>query len=336
MNRLYYVDQIRFRAVCKSWREANVDGVKYTDKLPWMMAFNSSCCLLYDPNNKRKYTVFNDWSSRREKFIGVKTLDGKNGWMLFCREESISTTNSLFFYSPFIDSIIELPKLWFDICTCSATFSTTPLSPDCVVFVLRADTKMRYICICKPGDERWTKLRIPGSSSKSKLCFDDAEYVDGLLYCISSFCPTEMCTFNVARREWKTYAYPPNTGGWRCSDYLTEFDGNLFLSHYLADAGRWRVLRFDPSRMDWFKVENLDDKLLLLNRRVSICCPVDKGSEFSNTILAGRFSDRYIYIKESEYESRRPSHPKPKLSQIYDWNVGKLICFWIQPPLPSC
>ncbi|KAK9218825.1 hypothetical protein WN943_007463 [Citrus x changshan-huyou] len=47
MNRLGYVGQLRFRAVCKSWRQANIRGIKSADTLPWKMAVDPrSCCFM--------------------------------------------------------------------------------------------------------------------------------------------------------------------------------------------------------------------------------------------------------------------------------------------------
>lgn len=51
VNSLWCVDQIRFRAVCRSWQAANI--VKYADKLPWKMGWNAGSCRLYDPSHKQ-------------------------------------------------------------------------------------------------------------------------------------------------------------------------------------------------------------------------------------------------------------------------------------------
>lgn len=68
LSRLYYIDPICFRAVCKRWRKA--DFVKYVDKLPWLVAYNSSTCYLYDSSHKRTYHVSN--SATREGKLMVQ------------------------------------------------------------------------------------------------------------------------------------------------------------------------------------------------------------------------------------------------------------------------
>ncbi|KAH9688455.1 F-box/kelch-repeat protein [Citrus sinensis] len=82
MNRLGYVGQLRFRAVCKSWRQANIRGIKSADTLPWKMA----------------------------------VLASKYGWVLFAKRENdeeeypYMTNAALFLYTPFTNRIIHLPN----------------------------------------------------------------------------------------------------------------------------------------------------------------------------------------------------------------------------------
>ncbi|KAL5768321.1 hypothetical protein ACOSQ2_015104 [Xanthoceras sorbifolium] len=64
-ERLYYIDQIRFRAVCKSWRSNIYDDIKFADKLPWIMGYSGtkkiqrSLFYLYEPSQKRRYRLKN-------------------------------------------------------------------------------------------------------------------------------------------------------------------------------------------------------------------------------------------------------------------------------------
>lgn len=93
------VDQIRFLAVCKSWRAADI--VEYADdhKLPWLMVITSRVCYLFDTSQKKIYTVFNS-STAREKFVGLRTLDAKREWVLFSTIFPRSSS-PVFFYTPF-------------------------------------------------------------------------------------------------------------------------------------------------------------------------------------------------------------------------------------------
>lgn len=134
VSRLYVVYQIRFRGVCKRWRAADIQS---SDKFPWLMGYNSHSCYLYDPCHKQKYTVFNS-DKNRTTLLGARPLDSKHGWVLFEGEKNVISggrkCSPLFFYSPFADQIINLPA-WREFSIAKATFSATPVSPDCVIFV---------------------------------------------------------------------------------------------------------------------------------------------------------------------------------------------------------
>lgn len=54
VNSLWCVDQIRFRAVCRSWQAANI--VKYADKLPWKMGLEFRFVPSLRPFSQTKYT----------------------------------------------------------------------------------------------------------------------------------------------------------------------------------------------------------------------------------------------------------------------------------------
>ncbi|KAK3200546.1 hypothetical protein Dsin_023961 [Dipteronia sinensis] len=65
VEHLYYIDQIRVRAVCKSWRSNIYNNGKYADKLPWILAgykssiniIRSNPIYLYEPSQQRRYKV---------------------------------------------------------------------------------------------------------------------------------------------------------------------------------------------------------------------------------------------------------------------------------------
>lgn len=175
-NRLYYADQKQFRKVCKSWQAADI--VKYADKLPRKMGWNSgssnlndSSCYLYAPSHKQTYTVFNNRTAARrnkfaEKFNGAVFIDSRQDWVLFSNKvrrdpSTIRKINLLFFCTPFTGEIIELPETDNHNVKIKASFSATPVSPECVVFDFHI-VQMGNNCIrtCKPGDKTWTKLGL--------------------------------------------------------------------------------------------------------------------------------------------------------------------------------
>lgn len=93
MNRLGDVGQLRFRAVCKSWRQANIRGIKSADALPRKMAVDPRSCCFMILLTIKKFTV------------DSKVLASKYGWVLFAKRENdeeeypYMTNSALFLYT---------------------------------------------------------------------------------------------------------------------------------------------------------------------------------------------------------------------------------------------
>lgn len=331
MNRLYFVDLIRFRAVCKSWRKVSIEGiVKPADIFPWMMAFDSDSCHLYDPSHKQKYTV-NEPSPGI--FINPVVLASKYGWILFAKtrqEDFVLTKAKLFLYTPFGNQMIQLPKfkiMHHD----KATFTASLDSPNCQIFIAYQWAKKFIIYTCRPGDKRWTKL--------IKFSFDEfsveefrqiynLEYADGVLYC--SYQQTAMAAFNIALKVLKKFPYPCKGIDNGFSDYLIETGGTLLLCHGFNrnfirchESNRYSVFKLDQSEseMKWIRVQNLDNRSLFLNDYTPLFTPgpMNEKSELANTIHLDCCSYYYSVCA--------------KISKIYDWQYGHLKHCCVQLPL---
>lgn len=145
LERLTYVDQIRFRAVCKNWLVPK-DPVKCSDWIPWMVSLKNypSELELFDPNSQNSYTVTNP----KEKFHGYiepgeRTIiyASKFGWLLLGREHSL-----LWLHNPFTNETLFLPIL-ISSTFLKATFTTDPKSPGCEILVFsRASNAPRRYC----------------------------------------------------------------------------------------------------------------------------------------------------------------------------------------------
>ncbi|KAJ0079718.1 hypothetical protein Patl1_22712 [Pistacia atlantica] len=193
MEHLYFDDQIRFQAVCKSWRW-NTYAIKSADQLPWIFAYkykqdDSGFCYLYNPSNKKKYEI------KKKLPFGSRFHDSKYGWILISKpEENVSfhlACNLLYFYNPFTDETIKLSVLEdphieqhpLHIDSSQVTFSGNPTSNECVIFLHVANgwgLIRKIIYTCRPGDTRWTShycLEDFGRDILSLAC------VNGVLYC---------------------------------------------------------------------------------------------------------------------------------------------------------
>ncbi|TXG65452.1 hypothetical protein EZV62_006727 [Acer yangbiense] len=119
IERLCYVDQIYFRAVCKDWRSKIYGSVRRSDNFPWILAAStgdilsrnivsiSNQCYLFDPIHKQKYTIEN------QILDGAQIHASKFGWLLLSR--NTKSTYFFSFYSPFTNKIIELPELHMEL-----------------------------------------------------------------------------------------------------------------------------------------------------------------------------------------------------------------------------
>ncbi|TXG65844.1 hypothetical protein EZV62_007119 [Acer yangbiense] len=281
-ERLYYTDQIRFRAVCKNWRSNIYDNIKFADKLPWIMGYkatnkeilSSSIFFLYEPSLKRRYRL------KKRILIGAELRASKYG----CGE------------------IIKLPtELEHMENINQATFSAAPTSSDCVIFVIflsnnRAD--LNSVFTSRLRDTTWRGFCFHGYYGQ--LIYNMA-YANGVFYCAFHVGTGIMGAYNPALLEWKTHPYPPIFQ--RPYDQYHIFliespeDGNLLLY-----CGSNCVFRFDQSQLKWFRVgnfmycsdhdheqieiENLNNRMIFYgvdNSSISVTAE-GEASELANTI----------------------------------------------------
>ncbi|KAJ4719517.1 F-box protein [Melia azedarach] len=318
VEHLHYSDQIRFRAVCKSWRASSANAVKFADKLPWLFAYStlyrfnnrfSSFCYLYEPCHRQKHTI-----ELKQALLGARVHASQYGWLLFSKQATLSLHYLFMFYSPFTGKIIELPALESMYFHDRILFSASPTSPECVVFVVRTYHPEEFrISTCSPGDRAWTMHLFDGFHGS----IDGMAFMDGVLYC--SFSQSVLGAFEVATKVWRICQHNPVPRSISSCNRLIESDGKLLMPCYDDVQFRWRVLSFDWSQKKWFEIESLGGKLLFLGCTTSMAVPaVGEASEFANKILSDCF---------------HPSCPQiyPEINECgeYGWLMTNI---WIQPP----
>ncbi|TXG65622.1 hypothetical protein EZV62_006897 [Acer yangbiense] len=111
-------------------------------------------CHLWDPAAKTIYVVKEAAMLENRYFFCAEPHHSRYGWVLFSK--SIYDPFFFFFYSPFTNEVIELPKLEKRYSEYKATFSLSPKSPDCMVIALsNPEAGKLEIQTCKPDDKSW-------------------------------------------------------------------------------------------------------------------------------------------------------------------------------------
>ncbi|XP_026420136.1 F-box/kelch-repeat protein At1g57790-like [Papaver somniferum] len=152
-GKLGLLEHLSFRGVCQPWRlassEASADLQSEIDTKPWFLLYgNGSHCSLLDSLSDKVYNI------HMPELDGATCIASKEGWLLLYRNES------LFFYRPYSHAKIELPKFptqqLFDDHT--ATFSSTPISPDCMVFIgTRTSSTHLVLNVLRRGANVWVQ-----------------------------------------------------------------------------------------------------------------------------------------------------------------------------------
>ncbi|XP_038717030.1 putative F-box protein At2g33200 isoform X2 [Tripterygium wilfordii] len=250
-EKLCLIDQLRFRAVCRSWR--SVPYVKSADKLPWILGLRKAfgckflAYYLYDPFNRIEYVL----GHQLARSHNVEVYASKHGWLFLGDHES-----KLFLYHAFTKKTIHLPtlKLASTFFRSTGTFSTIPTSSDCVFYVLdsgwnQTDSIMLYTY--RNGDLTWMMWAFDiacGDWRQIPIDASEIKYLD------SDFQAKGMSPY----RSFK----------------VVESCGELLLVYYRFAFKPWYVFKLDWSLMAWVKQVELGNHALFIGE-TSFSIPTD-------------------------------------------------------------
>ncbi|KAL5783685.1 hypothetical protein ACOSP7_008714 [Xanthoceras sorbifolium] len=347
---LYYVDQIRFRAVCKGWRSEIYGKVKYADNFPWILAlrgisnrftYASEMCYLYDPIHKQKYTI------RNPILVASHIHASKCGWLLLSRD-TISTYR-FSFYSPFTNKIIELPELdkrvsgkFFQ--RGKATFSAPPTSSDCVICCVSTEVgindkyfKEFRVSTCSPYEDRtWNDILLGLDGYKYNSLISQIAYINGVFYFTFENKNSVMGAFTPGLPEWKAYPYAHKFSVYNDSLIESNDDGeNMLMASYDGTIEQWYVYELDKTKLNWYEIEKLGNRMLFVSCTSSSLQRKGTGA-LANTIHIADNNYR-LECSSLSYNTQYQSCP-----QIYGWieaNTQRMKIFtqrmkiiWIEPP----
>ncbi|KAF5194001.1 F-box/kelch-repeat protein [Thalictrum thalictroides] len=309
LSNLFLDDWIRFRLTSKAWRSITPPIRPYSlvkqyksesQSVPWLLSFlnNKGVCNLYHPLYSDTYTM------NIPELAGTIVRDAKFGWLLMSRGET-----SIFFYNPLTMETIELPghENYYNFVNIS--FSSPPTSSDCIVFGHHLCAKMSvYLKKCETWFDYWIETPLEFMASYCNPVFSD-----GVFYSLSR--DGKLGVFDPSAEEgseWKVLPVPPVvcfggvTSNTSTRSFIMGYDGEIF-SVALGYMGKTvSVFKLDCSRMEWHRLESLDDKVAFLSHTSSMLVPARlKGVE--NRIYLPKFQG--------------------KESLFYSMKTGKYHCF---------
>lgn len=163
INRCSESERVLMGSLCKSWRQLYLRVDNTVEFLPWVLSYNwhKRIIKLFDPAAQTTYTIK---PSHHINLSRTVTCESKKCWILLSK--SVCCGILFYFYSPFTNEFIKLPKLKTsdDKCQIIATFSSNPTCVDCTVFVMIRENRkplLHQIKLLALSDKIW-KTGISG------------------------------------------------------------------------------------------------------------------------------------------------------------------------------
>ncbi|XVF56788.1 hypothetical protein PTKIN_Ptkin06aG0148300 [Pterospermum kingtungense] len=274
------IDQIHFRLVCKNWHLAELPG--YESNIPWLLSFHwhfdlgddmAQLISFHIPSRSNRCQITKNMVEEELELYGAEICASKYGWLL------LQKSDKAYFYNPFSRKAIKLPNM--DIDFNRATFSSSPISPDCICFAIqssKSSDKIRF-SICSPGNLEWCTIEVDGFNK----AVEDVVYSNGNFYCI--FSGGILGAFCVASCNWSmlTCMEPIiEMQVWSRSSFV-ESNGELLL---VFCSTNFHVYRFDWPEMGWIEIHKLGNQALFLGslwKELGFNHPIFSSYEFNRT-----------------------------------------------------
>ncbi|KAI3987775.1 hypothetical protein MKX01_028509 [Papaver californicum] len=304
-DQLHTVDYIHLRAVSKKHRSmlnlrrsSSRRTVRATDLSPWLVfvKYDQAVYSFVSPmHNNENYLM-----SIPELLKGFTIRFSKGGWLLMLNK-------TLFFYHPFLKSIVRLPDLPDGCFFSGISFSSLPTSSDCIVFGID-----KFV-----PDGDWTNdiyNNIYSPPNKNNLEFEP-NFNNPVFYRGAFYCLDLNGTLGVFKLE--------NGISWEILAMVTRPNCNL-LCVLLGRLGKWvRVFRLNGNEMVWVEVYIWG----------GICCSLATHLVSQQLLQLGKWrtksTSRAIFysLDTGLYHSLGCKHS----AKDYGNSKENLICSWIEP-----
>ncbi|KAL6661325.1 hypothetical protein ACP70R_000709 [Stipagrostis hirtigluma subsp. patula] len=335
VSNLSLVDRLRFPAVCKSWSMVT-NPVGRAKAWPWLMhcSRQDGLCKMFDPLLGKEYTLqVVTFETNEERHI---FRSSKGGWLVV---SGGSEDDEIFIINPFTGELVEDPPIlersyYYN----GFSFSSTPMSLDCVFFGINSSHSGHYVSIYtwRHGEDTWSELEFEYEES-FPVARNNPVFFRGKFYCLGR--KGNLGVFDPKSQEtesaWKILEKPEpvhaemelfdddHEGREFC--YLVELEGELVSVFMRNDANPPRVFKLDETKMTWTEVEEIGDAALFLDSRASYAVVSPEGGH-GNRIYFPRFSEdgKQAAFYDMETKMYHPSFYGLK---------QPLKCVWVVPNL---
>ncbi|XVF35887.1 hypothetical protein REPUB_Repub19eG0010000 [Reevesia pubescens] len=370
-NLKIYIDYLRFRAVCRSWRfSIPKTPFHLPPQLPWLMLPPSQS------HQIQSHRAFYDISANKLRFLSLPDSSNPNkrhcgsshGWLIILDESP-----NILLLNPLSKAKLHLPLLStfpnvesFNYSDIGKEYSLRSPSGDRyslnlrqmrdsfikkIVLSANPSKDLNFVAIailnqtgelayCKNGDESWRFIQ--GSQSYS----EDVIYFNGLCYAVNKQGGIVTCNVRHDSPRVSFIETPRQLGG--DMQYLVHSEDELLLvTRYLdleinvePDQSYliYRTKRFEVSRLvwsgpHWERVKSLNDKMLFIGENSSLSL---SASDFTgcmgNCIY---FTDDY---SETNYDGAFGEHDIG-IYKLWDGGIEPLPCYprnsFFQSPWPT-
>ncbi|KAK3123558.1 hypothetical protein QOZ80_8AG0632730 [Eleusine coracana subsp. coracana] len=288
------VDLLQFRAVCKTWSMVSV--VAEQDKRwPWLMhcSKQDGTCKMFDPLRGKEYTLSIEAFKSDDRII---FRSSKDGWMVVSTADEI---DDIFIINPFTEDIVELPM--FDRCYHfnRISFSSTPTSPDCVIFGINSSTSGAFLGVetWQTGEETWQETFLE-PQVPFPVAYNNPVYFRGDFYCLGR--RGDIGVFDTNDRTWRALDKPEpihaqmnvfeedHEGAEFC--YLLVLAGELISVFQRSADEPPQVFKLDEMKMAWIQVKDIGGAALFLDYRSSFAVASPEAGH-GNKIYFPRYSE---------------------------------------------
>lgn len=216
------------------------------------------------------------------------------------------------------------------------SFSSTPTSPDCIVFGINSSTSGAFLSIetWQIGEESWQEilldLQVP-----FPVAYNNPVYFRGEFYCLGR--KGDVSVFDPNDRTWRVLDRPEpihaqldvfeedHEGAEFC--YLLELAGELISVFERSADEPPQVFKLDETKMAWTQVDDIGGAALFLDYRLSFAVASPEAGH-GNKIYFPRYSKDAKLATFYDLETRT-------YSPAYYGLKSPTNCVWVVPSLST-